>query len=67
METDLAHTQAAGIAEHLVKPISAESLREMLARFSVEERDFPPARANNAGRRRLGLTAVSGDSTSEWV
>ena len=35
METDLAHTQAAGFAEHLVKPISAESLREMLTRFSV--------------------------------
>ena len=34
METDLERTQSAGFAEHLIKPISMESLREMLTRFS---------------------------------
>ena len=34
MEADLARTLAAGFAEHIVKPISAERLRELLARFS---------------------------------
>ena len=33
MEADLARTQAAGFAEHLVKPVSAEGLRELLTRF----------------------------------
>jgi len=35
MEADLARTQAAGFAEHLVKPVSAEALRELLIRFSA--------------------------------
>ena len=34
MEADLARTLAAGFAEHIVKPISAERLRELLAKFS---------------------------------
>ena len=35
MEADLARTHAAGFAEHIVKPISSERLRELLARFSA--------------------------------
>ena len=34
MEADLARTQAAGFAEHIVKPVSSERLREMLTRFA---------------------------------
>ena len=34
MEADLARTQAAGFADHLVKPVSVENLREMFTRFS---------------------------------
>jgi CheY-like chemotaxis protein len=33
MESDLARTQAAGFNEHIVKPVSAETLREMLDRL----------------------------------
>lgn len=32
MENDLARTQAAGFNEHIVKPVSAETWREMLDR-----------------------------------
>ena len=35
MEADLARTHAAGFAEHLVKPVSPDRLRELLARFAV--------------------------------
>ena len=34
MEADLARTLAAGFADHIVKPISAERLRELLAKFA---------------------------------
>ncbi len=34
MEADLARTKAAGFADHLVKPVSVESLRELFTRFS---------------------------------
>ena len=36
MEADLAHTRAAGFAEHIVKPVAAEQLREVLARISAD-------------------------------
>lgn len=36
MESDLARTQAAGFNEHIVKPVSAETLREMLDRLGRE-------------------------------
>ncbi|WP_049975538.1 ATP-binding protein [Chthoniobacter flavus] len=36
MESDLARTQAAGFNEHLVKPVSAEALREVLARLGSQ-------------------------------
>ncbi|MEO7319584.1 MAG: response regulator, partial [Chthoniobacteraceae bacterium] len=36
MEADLAQSSAAGFAEHIVKPVIAEVLRELLARFSAE-------------------------------
>jgi signal transduction histidine kinase len=35
MESDLARTRAAGFAEHIIKPVSAEKLRQLLARFSA--------------------------------
>ena len=35
MEADLARTNAAGFAEHIVKPVSAERLRELLTGFST--------------------------------
>jgi CheY-like chemotaxis protein len=33
MEADLARTQAAGFSEHIIKPVAAERLREILARL----------------------------------
>ncbi|MEO6738740.1 MAG: PAS domain S-box protein [Chthoniobacteraceae bacterium] len=33
MQADIAHTQAAGFADHIVKPVAAERLREVLKRF----------------------------------
>ena len=35
MEADLARSHAAGFTEHIVKPVSAERLREMLTHFSA--------------------------------
>jgi PAS domain S-box-containing protein len=35
MEADVAHTQAAGFTDHVVKPISAEHLRELLTRIAA--------------------------------
>ena len=35
MEADLARTQAAGFSEHIVKPVAAERLREVLSRFAA--------------------------------
>lgn len=47
MKADLARTQAAGFAEHLVKPISAETLRALLIRFAAPcaPADRPATRA----------------------
>ena len=36
MESDLARTQTAGFNEHVVKPVSAETLKEMLARLGAD-------------------------------
>jgi len=36
MESDLARTQAAGINERLVKPVSGEALRAVLARLGSQ-------------------------------
>ena len=38
MESDLARAHAAGFNEHLVKPVSAETLKELLARLGGRER-----------------------------
>lgn len=35
MEADVARVRAAGFAEHIVKPVTAEALSKMLARFSA--------------------------------
>jgi len=35
MESDLARTQAAGFNEHIVKPVAAETLREVLVRLAA--------------------------------
>lgn len=35
MESDVEKTRAAGFAEHIIKPVTGERLKEMLARFSA--------------------------------
>lgn len=42
MGADLARTRAAGFTEHIVKPVSAEVLREVLTRYSAPP--VPPDR-----------------------
>ncbi len=44
METDLARTRAAGFTDHIVKPVAADVLRELLTRFSspLVPSDRPP-------------------------
>ena len=36
MEADLARTQAAGFAKHIVKPVTAEVLRKVLTRLAAD-------------------------------
>lgn len=49
MNADLERTRASGFTEHVIKPVAADTLRELLIRFSASP--APSARPDRAGDR----------------